>query len=126
MKHILSNCRLSLDKYTWRHNEVLRILYRELCKIVDDINSGKKPQRSTSKQRIHFVKPGQQFYYKQKKKVVDYGRWNGVWEVSADLDGCRKAFPIPTAKKPDIVIWCTENKTFHLAELRRTVRSVIR
>ena len=117
MKHILSNCRLSLDRYTWRHNEVLRILYRELCKIVDDINSGKKPQRSTSKQRIHFVKPGQQSYYKQKKKTVDDERWNGVWEVSADLDGCRKAFPIPTAKKPDIVIWCTENKTLHLAEL---------
>ena len=33
------------------------------------------------------------------------------------MDGCRKAFPIPTAKKPDIVIWCTENKTLHLAEL---------
>ena len=38
-------------------------------------------------------------------------------EVFADLDGYRKPFPIPTVKKPDIVIWCMENKTVQLAEL---------
>ena len=105
----------NLDRYTWRHNEVLRILYRELSKTTEDITSGKKPQRSTSKQQITFVKLGQQSYYKQKKKTVDDERWNGVWEVSADLDGCRKAFPIPTAKKPDIVIWCTKKKNFAMS-----------
>ena len=64
-----------------------------------------------------FVKPGQQSYYKQKTKTVDDERWNCVWEVSADLDGYRKPFPIPTVKKPDIVIWYMENKTVQLAEL---------
>ena len=56
------------------------------------------------------MKPGQQSYYKQKTKTVDDERWNGVWEVSADLDGYRKPFPIPTVKKSDIVIWCMESK----------------
>ena len=70
------------------------------------------------------MKPGQQSYYKQKTKTVDDERWNGVWEVSADLDGHRKPFPIPRVKTPDIVIWCMENKTVQLAEL--TVPHVMR
>ena len=28
LKHILSNCSRALNRYTWRHNEVLKILYR--------------------------------------------------------------------------------------------------
>ena len=68
------------------------------------------------------MKPSQQSYYKQKTKTVDDERWNGVWEVSADLDGYR-TFPIPTVKKPDIVIWCMENKTVQLAELTVPMRT---
>ena len=55
--------------------------------------------------------------HKQKTKTVDDEWWDGVWEVSAYFDGYRKPFPIPTIKKPDVVIWCTENKTVQLAEL---------
>lgn len=117
MKHILSNCRLNLDRYTWRHNEVLRILYRELNKVVEEINDGKKPQRTVSKRKIVFVRPGQKSYYQRKEKSVNDEKWNGVWEVSADLDDCRKVFPIPTSKKPDIFLWCTEAKVLHLVEL---------
>ena len=63
------------------------------------------------------MRPGQQSFYKRKNKSVDDERWHGVWEVAADLDGCRKSFIIPTSKKPDIVLWCTERKVIQLAEL---------
>ena len=105
------------QQYTWRHNEVLRILYRELSKVVEEVNAGKKPLRSVSKQQIFFARPGQQSFYKRKNKSVDDERWHGVWEVAADLDGCRKSFIIPTSKQPDIVLWCTERKVIQLAEL---------
>ena len=39
------------------------------------------------------------------------------WEVAADLKGCRRFFPIPTTKKPDLVIWNEEEKEVHLVEL---------
>ena len=41
----------------------------------------------------------------------------GRWEVAADLKGCERFFPIPTAKKPDLVIWCKEEKEVHVVEL---------
>ena len=39
------------------------------------------------------------------------------WEVHADLKGCERFFPIPTTKKPDLVIWSAEEKEMHLVEL---------
>ena len=45
-------------------------------------------------------------------------RQSGVkWEVAADLKGCQRFFPIPTTKKPDLVIWKEEEKEVHLVEL---------
>ena len=39
------------------------------------------------------------------------------WEVAADLKGCERFVPIPTTKKPDLVIWNDEEKEMHLVEL---------
>ena len=39
------------------------------------------------------------------------------WEVTADLKGCERFFPIPTTKKPGVVIWNEEEKEVHLVEL---------
>ena len=39
------------------------------------------------------------------------------WEVAADLKGCQRFFPIPTTKKPDLVIWNKEEKEVNLVEL---------
>ena len=40
-----------------------------------------------------------------------------TWEVAADLKGCERFVPIPTTKKPDLVIWSEEEKEVHLVEL---------
>ena len=61
----------------------------------------------------------------RKKAVSDRKKANkaresqsGVkWEVAADLKGCERFFPIPTTKKPDLVIWNKEEKEVHLVEL---------
>ena len=40
-----------------------------------------------------------------------------IWEVAADLEGCERFFPIPTPKRPDLVVWCADEKLVHLIEL---------
>ena len=117
MKHILSNCAMALERYTWRHNQVLKIIHRITKDQMDKINGGKRPQKQAVKQRISFVRPGQQSVYKQRESMKVDDRWAGIWEVAADLPGCERFFPIPTPKKPDIVVWCTERKIVYLVEL---------
>ncbi|XP_066932294.1 uncharacterized protein [Clytia hemisphaerica] len=51
------------------------------------------------------------------KKMIDDKRWTGTWNISADLPEQQSSFVIPTTKKPDIVVWCTERKVVFLVEL---------
>ena len=37
--------------------------------------------------------------------------------ISADLKGCDRFVPIPTAKKPDLVVWSAEERKVLLIEL---------
>ena len=54
----------------------------------------------------------------RKKANETMVRQSGVkWEVAADLKGCERFFPIPTTKKPDLVIWNEEEKEVNLVEL---------
>ena len=66
---------------------------------------------------MSFVRPAQESFYKPKQTTRTVENWNGKWEIAADLPGKEKFFPIPTAKKPDIVVWCAEGKIVHLVEL---------
>ena len=84
---------------------------------MEDINNGKKPQKCKERRSIMFVRSGQQSFLKQKKKTVNDERWSGAWKIAGDLPGCEHFFPIPTRKKPDIVVWCEERKIVHLVEL---------
>ena len=110
LKHILSNCSRALNRYTWRHNEVLKILYRVTKERIAQINSGRRPQKPARRDRIPFARPGQKSFYKQKHATVDDASWIGQWEIATDLPGCERFFPIPTQKKPDIVDWCPERR----------------
>ena len=116
MKHILSNCHLALSRYTWRHNEVLKVL-TEMAK--EQVKEGKyapKPQKH-GLTKIEFVPQGDKVP-DRKKTDETMVRQSGVkWEVAADLKGCERFFPIPTTKKPDLVIWNEEEKEVHLVEL---------
>ena len=59
LKHILSNCSMAMERYTWRHNEVLKIIYDVTKSQIDLINAGKRPERPSKKNFVSFVRPGQ-------------------------------------------------------------------
>ena len=45
MKHILWNCHLALSRYTWRHNEVLKVLIKMAKEQVEEGKYAPKPQK---------------------------------------------------------------------------------
>ena len=115
MKHILSNCHLALDRYTWRHNEVLKVFTNVAREQAEAGKYAPKPQEQEPG-RIEFVPQGGKVPEKKASEAQEYhGR--GRWEVAAELEDCTRFFPIPTTKKPDLVIWCAEEKVVHLVEL---------
>ena len=46
MKHILSHCQLALRRYTWRHNEVLKVLFEVAKEKVEEGKYAPEMQRS--------------------------------------------------------------------------------
>ena len=117
MKHILSNCGLALKRYEWRHNEVLKIILEELRNHIKKSNDGDKPKKNNPGMSITFIRAGRGMTSAPTKKMVSDERWLGKWNVASDLTGARKPFPIPTALKPDIFMWCDERKMLELVEL---------
>ena len=117
LKHILSNCGKALDRYKWRHDEVLKIIFDVTSKQLVLINNGTKPQRPGKRRFTSFVREGQKDYYKPRVTSKNDESWDGSWEIAADLPGCIRFFPIPTSKKPDMVVWCPERKIVYLVEL---------
>ena len=115
MHHILSNRPLGLERrYTWRHNQVLKVLHSAIQGKVNDLNQGKKPQ-IVAKKKIAFCKEGAQQKPKP-KKTLDNPDWEGNWELSVDL-GSDFSFPLPTRLKPDMVMWCEERRIIKMVEL---------
>ena len=117
MRHILSNCGLALRRYEWRHNQVLRILYSALKTKIQCYNDGNIPKVDQGCGRIRFVRPGHGISSTSSRRKVEDPRWQGGWETAADLTGEKKAFPIPTTKRPDIFLWIREKKMIELVEL---------
>ena len=111
MRDTLSNCGLALRRYEWRHNQVLRILYSALKTKIQCYNDGNIPKVDQGCGRIRFVRPGHGINSASSRRKVEDPRWQGGWETAADLTGEKKAFPIPTTKRPDIFLWSRENKT---------------
>ena len=116
MKHILSHCPLGLDRRTWRHNQVLKVLEEAFSKKVDEINKGKGP-RMEKLEQINFVKNGRAPSAKNKKRLKPDERWIGTWKIAVDL-GTPLVFPlVTTEKRPDLVIWREEKKKAVIMEL---------
>ena len=117
MRHILSNCTRALNRYTWRHNQVLRELLSAFSAKLSQINEGKLPKlEKVEKTAFHKEGKRNQFIPKKKKLVADE-RWEGSWKIMADLDH-GLVFPlVTTTRRPDLVIWNDERKIGILLEL---------
>ena len=116
MKHILSNCHLALNRYTWRHNEVLKVFTNMAKEQVEEGRYAPR-QQGHGQSNTEFVRQGDKVPDRKKASEATEGQSGGQWEVAADLEDCKKFFPIPTTKKPDLVIWSEEEKEVHLVEL---------
>ena len=122
LRHALSGCKLGLKggRYTWRHDQVLRVVVDALKGKMEEINAGKLPSKNKQGEvRFHLAGEG---VPKQKSGVRSKGvdrRWEGAphWKIDTDLDKLL-IFPIvPTLQRPDIVIWNEAKKVVHLLEL---------
>ncbi|XP_078583875.1 uncharacterized protein LOC144866388 [Branchiostoma floridae x Branchiostoma japonicum] len=116
LKHILSACTTSLKqgRYTWRHNQALRILAAAL-------EEGRKKASSKGVQNqsfIPFVKEGQKAAPANRRKGEGLMS-KGGWEMTVDLD-TRLTFPrtiCETTLRPDIVLWSPTQRTVVIVEL---------
>ena len=116
MKHILSHCELGLDRRTWRHNQVLKVLETWLTKKVKEINDGKEP-KTVNLQRINFVREGKEPSSKNTRQTRADKRWSGRWKIAVDLE-TPIVFPlVASAQRPDIVMWSDEKKEAVIMEL---------
>ena len=66
--------------------------------------------------KIMFLPEGEKIPVERQNPATEYESY-GHWKVAADLSGHQGFFPVPTAKRPDLVVWCEEKKEVHLMEL---------
>ena len=78
MKQILSNCHLALNRYTWRHNEVLKVLTEMAKKQVEEGKYAPKPL----KQGLVKIKS-----VPQGSKVPDRKKANKTMVSQSDVNG---------------------------------------
>ncbi|XP_066915397.1 uncharacterized protein [Clytia hemisphaerica] len=81
------------------------------------INQGERPRKPAIKSTIAFIRSNQKDFIKKPQKLMDDATWRGKWQIDVGLPGRERFFPIPTALKPDIVIWSEERTIVYLIEL---------
>ncbi|XP_036356637.1 uncharacterized protein LOC118762205 [Octopus sinensis] len=70
LNHILSNCSLALNRYTWRHNLVLKVIFNAIKSQIHLNNTEKKPLKVPTRDFVTFVRSGQRIRFKNKKLPV--------------------------------------------------------
>ena len=113
LEHVLSACKesLTMGMYTYRHNQVLKVLRDAVQPLMQQAK-----RKSADKKAINFVKEGEMS--KAKKKETNCLLHAG-WTMSVDIEG---GFSFPhhiavTRQRPDMVLWCDDEKKVLLVEL---------
>ena len=126
LRHILNGCSVALrqGRYTWRHDNVLRILKRHFLKFWECLQ-----RESTNSTKdapfIHLVPEGlPQLPVRQRQRrpllSTDTLRCASDWQFLFDVDGGYNVFPIEiaaSAQRPDIVIYSLSLRKVLLIEL---------
>ena len=120
LQHILCACPKSLASglYTWRHNQVLEVIGKELETIIKKFNS-LPTSSSAGHAPIPFIKEGAK--PRQSKPPPPRGILASAndWEIRLDLNS-RLYFPpdiIITDMRPDLIIWSKLRKIVIIGEL---------
>ena len=122
LAHTLSACAGSLQRYTWRHNQVLEPIARrteEQC-----LSQALEEKEQAPHEDMMFVREGAEpsTIKKQKEKQVRKSKLLAEyedWQMVTDLGGMM-SFPqhiAITNLRPDIVVWSDQGKEVLLVEL---------
>lgn len=119
LQHVLSSCPFSLDngRYTWRHNEVLKIIHYKIGIFIRKMTPDKVKKKPTKK--MMFVKEGEKPPTNSAKATCLLEQADD-WKIIVDLPGCAYDFPaniVITEKRPDLVVWSENIKIIIIMEL---------
>ena len=120
LQHILSSCPSSLSSglYTWRHNNVLKVVVDAVEDRVEEANVS--DDSDSTPQFINFVAEGRgsgSSVITSKRRVILSAA--NDWEMTADLKG-GGTFPVEVALtnlRPDIVLWSASQRHVVFGEL---------
>ena len=76
--------------------------------MAEEGNYSRRPRRSLPS-NITFVPEGEKIPVKKHNPSTEYESY-GHWKVAADLSGYQGFFPVPTSKRPDLVVRFEEKK----------------
>ena len=106
--HILSTCDTALQggRYTWRHDEVLRVLHHFIGKKIRSMSLG-LVQRPARRHCMVFVKEGEKPPTKTTKRDPPLLTQASDWRITVDLPAMKYTFPGHigvTEQRPDLVL----------------------
>lgn len=125
LHHILVGCKVALDekRYTWRHDSVLKVLFRVVREQVAAWNAKPEIKEQVPELYSSFVAAGSSSVKKVRQGRNPAGLAGAKdWKVMVDLEmtGERMVFPpeiYSTPQRPDLVLWSQEKRRVMLIEL---------
>ena len=114
LQHILSSCPKALNRYRWRHDQVLKVIADEVSAIIKT----SKYQPDKRVRLINFIKPGEK-KQAQRKETPSLLTSAPDWQIRVDL-GKQLKFPehiIETSLRPDMVLFSNATKQLIIWEL---------
>ena len=119
--HVLSSCAVALaqKRYTYRHNQVLAVLYDAVRKAAAKVSAERVKSVTESPVRFHLA--GKTPPRPRKSVSIPILETATDWQVICDLEEAGPyAFPLDSAlteKRPDIVMWSESSKQLVMVEL---------
>ena len=122
LKHILNGCPMALNqgRFTWRHDNILECLVKELQPKIDKVNSMHNPRKNIRDSFIKFVKEGNKGIKKKSSYKHGILYTANDWILTYDRSHDPLVFPphiVQTSLRPDMVIYSNSTKQVILIEL---------
>ena len=122
LKHILNGCPVALNqgRFTWRHDNILQCLVKELQPKIDKINSSDKPNKSIKDSFIKFVKEGRITTKERSSYKPGLLYTANDWIITYDQTHHPLIFPphiVQTSLRPHLIIHSNTTRQVILIEL---------
>ena len=91
-------------KYTWRHNQILKVFFTLLINKFDDFNEGQIPTKQVIKKQQFHQEGRRECIKKYQGKLNTDDRGNGSWMNTADIGSAHVSPILVINKQSDLVI----------------------